>query len=43
LLHVGLATRAAANLGGDNGRLVICYQKVGYFLGGLCNLYRSEQ
>ncbi len=43
LLHVGLATRAIADLGGDNGRLVIFYQKVGDFLDGLRNLYRSEQ
>lgn len=43
LLHVGLATRAIADLGGDNGRLVIFYQKVGEFLDGLRNLYRSEQ
>jgi hypothetical protein len=43
LLHVGLATRAIADLGGDNGRLVTFYQKAGDFLGGLRNLYPSEQ
>lgn len=43
LLHVGLATRAIADLGGDNGRLVIFYQKVGDFLGGLRNLDHSVQ
>ncbi|MBO0132296.1 hypothetical protein [Agrobacterium burrii] len=43
LLHVGLATRALADLGGDNGRQVIFHQKVEHFLGGLRNLYRSEQ
>ncbi|MDK1386578.1 hypothetical protein QN224_14300 [Sinorhizobium sp. 8-89] len=43
LLHVALATRAIADLGGDNGRLVVFYEKAGDFLRGLRNLYRSEQ
>ncbi|MCJ8057186.1 hypothetical protein GB928_027670 [Shinella curvata] len=43
LLKVGLATRAIADLGGDDGRLVIFYQKAGDFLVGLRDLYRLEQ
>ncbi len=41
LLHLGLATRALTELGGDNGRLVISYQKAGDFPRDLSN--RWEQ
>ncbi len=41
LLHLGLATRALIDLSGDNGRLVIFYQKAGDFVRELSN--RWEQ